>query len=279
MRSIIATIDHTPSSITAQALALSLARQAGARLHGIAAIEVSDLDRAEAFPVGSAEFALTRLKNRQQQSTERRARLADLTSAFQHSTARKEIEAECSTIEGDVRGELLRAIETCDLVVTGCDVEFHLDPMDGVTPLVEHMIARGSRPVVVTGPSVAADGPVLVAYDGSAAAAKSLQIATILGMFGTSQVHVLTILPDRNKALDVASRARRFLAPHQVECEVEASTSSAEPAKIILKRAEEIGARLLVMGAFGHRGLREIVFGSSTRRIFDSAALPLFIYH
>ena len=46
-----------------------------------------------------------------------------------------------------------------------------------------------------------------------------------------------------------------------------------------MRRAAELGARLLVMGAFGHRGFREILFGSCTRRLFKTAPLPLFIYH
>jgi nucleotide-binding universal stress UspA family protein len=36
---------------------------------------------------------------------------------------------------------------------------------------------------------------------------------------------------------------------------------------------------MLVMGAFGHRGFREILFGSCTRHLFNTAPLPLFIYH
>ena len=77
----------------------------------------------------------------------------------------------------------------------------------------------------------------------------------------------------------MATRAREFLKVHGVEADLDAQGSSGDPAGILLKRAEKVGARMLVMGAFGHRGFREILFGSCTRHLFTSAPLPLFIYH
>ncbi len=264
MRSILVTVDDTPSCVAAT-------RRTGAALRGVTAIEVSDINHVEPFPVGGAEYAYARLKHREQQAKERRSRIAELPTAFRSAVASQGIEAPCSTIEGDIRGGLLRMIETCDLVVTGRDAEFHLEPLDGVTPLVEHVIARGCRPVVVTGPTAIEDGPVLVAYDGSAPAAKALQLAALLGIFGSSSAHILTVQGEGADARQIAARARDFLALHDV--------SSDDPADILMRRAVESRARLLVMGAFGHRGFREILFGSCTRRLFDSAPLPLFIYH
>jgi len=58
-----------------------------------------------------------------------------------------------------------------------------------------------------------------------------------------------------------------------------ASVLGGDPADLLLRRAAAIDAHMLVMGAFGHRGVREILFGSCTRRLFEGAPLPLFIYH
>lgn len=279
MRSILVTVDDTPSSIAARGLAVALARHTGAAVRGVTAIEVSDLDRVEPIPIGGAEYAYARLQHREQQAKQRRARIAELPALFQQSLAEAGMEAPCSTLEADVRGGLLRMIETCDLVVTGRDAEFHLEPLEGVAPLVEHLIARGGRPVVVSGPDRIESGPVLVAYDGSAPARKALQMAALLGIFGPPGAHILSVHRDRSEALGIATRAGEFLDLHGVKADLDAVASADHPADILLKRAPEIGARLLVMGAFGHRGFREILFGSSTRRLFDAASLPLFIYH
>lgn len=284
MRSILVTVDDTPSSLAARALAATLARQAGASLRGVTGIELSDLDKVEAVPLGSVEYAYDRLKHRERQAVERRARIAGLPAAFQRSLAEQGLEAPCSMIEADVRGALLREIQTCDLVVTGRDTEFHLEPGDGVAPMVEHLIARGGRPVVVSGPAAAGTGPVMVAYDGSAPSAKALQMATLLGLFGPAGgapgvVHVLSVHRDRAEASGVAARAGVFLASHGIEATLEPRVAADDPADLLMRRAGELGARMLVMGAFGHRGFREILFGSCTRHLFNTAPLPLFIYH
>jgi nucleotide-binding universal stress UspA family protein len=279
MRSILVTVDETPSAMAARKLAVALARQCGASIRGVTALDLSDLDLVEPVPIGGVQYAHDRLQKRQRLAEARRTRIAELPDLFQRSLADEGMDAVCSTMGDDVRAGLLRMIETCDLVVTGRDVEFHLEAIDGVTPLVDHIISKGSRPVVVTGPQWVESGPVLVAYDGSAAAAKALQMAVLTGMFGATGAHILSIARESSAARAMAERAHSFLASHGVEAGFEAVETNASPADILLARASETGARLLVMGAFGHRGFREVLFGSTTRRLFENAPLPLFIYH
>ena len=279
MRSILVTVDETPSAVAARRLAVILARQCGAQVRGVTALDVSDLDRVEPVPIGGVQYAYDRLQHRKKLADERRARIAELPDEFRRSLADEGMDAACSTMEADVRDGLLRMIETCDLVVTGRDAEFHLEAVEGLTPLVHHVIAKGCRPVVVTGPQWIENGPVLVAYDGSAPAAKALQVAALLGIFGTSGVRILSIGREETAALSVAERAGSFLAQYGVDADLEAVATSESPAELLLRRASETGARLLVMGAFGHRGVREILFGSTTRHLFDNAPVPLFIYH
>lgn len=279
MHSILVTVDDTPSCAAAKRVALSLARQTGAAIRGVTGIDLSDIDRVELAPIGGVGYAYARLQHRNEQVKERRMRLAELPEAFQRSLAAEGIKAPCHTMESDIRGELLRMVETCDLVVTGRDAEFHLEPLEGMAPLVEYVVARGCRPVIVTGPDSIGNGPVLVAYDGSAPAAKALQAAALLGIFRSSGAHVVSVCRDRAEASDIAGRARAFLEPYGVDVDIDAVGSSDHPADVLSKRVAEIGPCMLVMGAFGHRGFREILFGSSTRRLFDAVPLPLFIYH
>jgi len=279
MRSILVTVDDTPSAIAARALAVALARQCGARVRGVTALDVSDLEGVEAVPMGGAQFGYERYRRRQELAKERRARVAQLPELFERSLAESGMQAACTTINADIRAGLLRIVETCDLVVTGRDTEFHLEPLEGVTPLVDHIIAKGSRPVVVCGPEWNERGPVVVAYDGSAPSAKALQIAALMGVLGTADVRIVSVSREAQAAAAAVERARSFLDAHGVVAEVEVIESTEHPADLLARRAAEMGARLLVMGAFGHRGLGDILFGSTTRRLFDRVPVPLFIYH
>jgi len=279
MRSILVTVDDTPSAVAARGMAVALARQCGAQVRGVTALDVSDLEHAEPVPIGGVQYAYDRLQHRKKLADERRARITELPDEFRRSLADEGMDAHCSLMEANVRDGLLRMIETCDLVVTGRDAEFHLEPVEGLTPLVHHVVAKGCRPVVVTGPEWVEKGPVLVAYDGSPPAAKALQLAALMSIFGPSRARILSIGREQSAAQSVAERAGSFLAMQGVETDLEAVATSESPAEILLRRASETGARLLVMGAFGHRGVREILFGSTTRHLFDNAPVPLFIYH
>lgn len=47
----------------------------------------------------------------------------------------------------------------------------------------------------------------------------------------------------------------------------------------LLRHAREQGAALLVVGGYGHRRMRELVFGGVTRTLFDEADMPVLFSH
>ena len=52
-----------------------------------------------------------------------------------------------------------------------------------------------------------------------------------------------------------------------------------DPADALLNRTSDVGADLLVMGAYGHSRLREFVFGGATRKILDQMTVPVLMSH
>ena len=51
------------------------------------------------------------------------------------------------------------------------------------------------------------------------------------------------------------------------------------PADAILETARAAEANLLVMGAYGHNRLSEVVFGGFTQQILEDASLPVLLFH
>jgi nucleotide-binding universal stress UspA family protein len=47
----------------------------------------------------------------------------------------------------------------------------------------------------------------------------------------------------------------------------------------LLSRAADLGADLLVIGAYGHSRLRELLLGGVTRSILQSMTLPVLMSH
>jgi nucleotide-binding universal stress UspA family protein len=46
-----------------------------------------------------------------------------------------------------------------------------------------------------------------------------------------------------------------------------------------LSRAADLGADLLVIGAYGHSRVRELLLGGATRSILQSMTLPVLMSH
>jgi nucleotide-binding universal stress UspA family protein len=49
--------------------------------------------------------------------------------------------------------------------------------------------------------------------------------------------------------------------------------------RMLLEKLHELGADMLVMGAYAHNPLREMVFGGVTRYVLDHADVPVLMRH
>ena len=48
---------------------------------------------------------------------------------------------------------------------------------------------------------------------------------------------------------------------------------------ILLRHAKDLGADLVVMGAYGHSRFREAILGGATRYMLEQSEIPVFMAH
>ncbi len=121
-----------------------------------------------------------------------------------------------------------------------------------------------------------------IAWDGGDEAAYAMRCAAPL-LSGCKQVHVLTVLPaaaqDRPKGFP-ATEALRYLSRHDIKAELHELVRGNSIEETLLNEVKRLGAQLLVMGAYGHSRVREMLFGGVTRYLLDEAsAPPLLLAH
>jgi len=75
--------------------------------------------------------------------------------------------------------------------------------------------------------------------------------------------------------LDLAA----YLQRHGVVAEFRVFTPKADYGAGILAIARDSGADLIVMGAWGHSRIAELVLGGATRHLFQYSDIPLFVAH
>ena len=93
------------------------------------------------------------------------------------------------------------------------------------------------------------------------------------------QVVVLTIGEDE-EAHRPGPAIAAYIARHGAKAQTRADhADDGESGRVILDVARDIDADLVVMGAFSHSRLREMVLGGATEHVIDRATLPVAMSH
>ena len=72
---------------------------------------------------------------------------------------------------------------------------------------------------------------------------------------------------------------KAMLARHNVRAVVEVAEARGEIHELLLAKASDFGADLLVMGAYGRSRLREMLTGGVTHGIMSRMTLPVLMSH
>lgn len=211
-------------------------------------------------------------------------RSAQLAASFEKAVAGAACDAEWRYLPPDIVSvsERVSSIaRACDLIVTDLLPPAQSDdPFYGVA---EDVALGAGRPVLLLPDapvSKLVGGRVLLAWDGSRECARAAFDA--LPLMKSADHVTLTCVRETADASAEASAAdlAATLAHHGAACTVDSVESKDETVgAVITRRASEVGADLIVMGAYGHSRLREFVFGGATRQLFQTTRTPLLVSH
>jgi nucleotide-binding universal stress UspA family protein len=140
----------------------------------------------------------------------------------------------------------------------------------------QDLLAGEQRPIVVTKGPLPPSRTVLVAWNGGKEASRAARTALPL-LQKAARVVVITAEEARTRDID-PQRMADFLAARGVAAEAR-RCEKGEAAHVILTQAADVGADLIVSGAFGHARLREYVLGGATRSLLNASGPALFLSH
>lgn len=133
------------------------------------------------------------------------------------------------------------------------------------------VLAAPRQPITSIGKSVA------IAWNGSAEAARAISQAM---PFLIKAEHVTILVAEEGDHIAPASELETHLAWHGVSCDIrKVVPSGGAIGAAILKACSEVSADLLVMGAYTHSRLRQLILGGVTRHVLDHASLPVLLSH
>jgi nucleotide-binding universal stress UspA family protein len=123
---------------------------------------------------------------------------------------------------------------------------------------------------------------VLLAWNGSREASRAATAALPL-LAEADKVVVLSVDGKNKKAGDGHDHdgdVAQWLSRHGVNAEIQHDSSAdSDIGSVILSRAADYNADLIVMGLYGHSRVRERVLGGVSRTLLSSMTAPLLIAH
>ncbi|WP_319413164.1 universal stress protein [uncultured Cohaesibacter sp.] len=179
--------------------------------------------------------------------------------------------------EGFTLPEIAR---TYDLIVTGHHSDDEDDEFMAAHPDV--IALQSGRPVLVVPDGYAAKGladHALVAWDGKRSAARAIGDAMHI-LEGKAKVTILTVGDAHRVDNHPGGGILSLLKRHDIEAEhLHRKGAGQSIAQVIEDTAEEIGAKLIVMGAFEHSKFAHDLFGGVTTEIIKTVGVPVFMAH
>jgi nucleotide-binding universal stress UspA family protein len=123
--------------------------------------------------------------------------------------------------------------------------------------------------------------PVLIAWNGSSEACVAMRAAVpLLKLAG--KVYLASVAEDstRDRMLFSSGDGARYLSRHGIESEVlEIEKGNAKISDTLFSEAAARDCAMVVMGAYGHSRLAEMLLGGVTRRSLTDPQLPIFMAH
>ena len=172
--------------------------------------------------------------------------------------------------------EVLRYGRLSDLTVVARP---NAEEEGGLTTTFDAALFDSGRPVLLVPatPAAGRGSGVAIAWDRSREVTRAVGAALPL-LTAAEKVVILTAREPGSEA--EPSELAGYLALHGVDARTWAFTAG--PGSLgdaLLEEAAKAEADLLVMGAYGHSRLREMVLGGVTRSILGDAAIPVLLMH
>lgn len=273
-RSILVHVDVTERGKRNLAAAISLADSYDTHVTGLYVKPPTSLPSYASVHVPPEVFEMI------EKDQEKLVESAEKTFKEAMAAAGREDRSDWHYAAGPVAETIAQVGRCSDLIVIGQEDENVDIAAYGEVP--DDVVIAAGRPVLVvpyTGITSTLGDRILVAWDHSRESARAVADALPF-LKRASSVSVVSVDPDHDEGDVPGADLARYLSEHKIKAMVNRFTDKDLAVDdVLLNQAADGGADMLVMGAYGHSRLREMVLGGVTRHILDHMTVPVLMSH
>jgi nucleotide-binding universal stress UspA family protein len=274
---IVVGLDGSPYAQTALDLAVRRAKLYKSTIIGITVVDVPIIEQISAGAQPGAMYitstALTSSLN------EAKEQAQDHIAQFRKICASEDITCEDVIFSGSMIEALLEEGKTSDIIIIGLKTFFQSPAHEDSEASLSQLLKHPTCPVLAVPKILELPQHIIIAYDGSADAARALKAYAYItpDLPAIYPVTLLCIDTDYEKKKFHLEKAALFLRTHGIEAEI--VISSGKPAQTILSTAKERSPSLIILGSPVYKGISERLFGSVAEEIIRDGTIPIFAYH
>jgi nucleotide-binding universal stress UspA family protein len=141
---------------------------------------------------------------------------------------------------------------------------------------LERVVRATTQPVLVASREFKPISRFLIAFDGGPSSMKAIEFLAAKSQYQDLACHVLMVGSDNTENRRQLEGAQATLTNGGFT--VSGDIQEGEPETVITQAVEQVGFELVIMGAYGHSRIRNLIIGSTTTQMMRSCKVPLLLF-
>jgi nucleotide-binding universal stress UspA family protein len=187
------------------------------------------------------------------------------------------VTASWNEVDGQAMKRIMSRARHSDLVVVGRARKQNLLPSD----FLEQLVVGCGRPILIapSAPRQTLTGTIMICWRDTAEAARAVGTAMPL-LANAKRVVVASVAEKGEESSESLAHVERHLAWNGISAEIRViKAEGGSPPELLAAAAEGCDADLVVLGAYGHSQLREMLFGGCTQSFLRQSDRPVLMMH
>lgn len=281
IKRILIALDPDEDTPIATQYAISLAERNDASVTGLAVVDTSNI-----YPTGiiGDPDQTHHARNLWEELTDESRNIAGkLLEKFESTVEKSGVRYTSITQEGASYDRIIEGMKYHDLLIVGRDSHFFYNEPKQETKTLAQVVKNGVSPTLIVTHHFEEVNKVLIAFDGSRPASRSLKSFAHLSPFGKDiEIELLHIHKGGDDDFDYTSDtildyANDYLLEHDFKNVSQKFMDADKISEAILERRKEISADLIVLGAHAVSAIKRLTFGSTTHELITKTDSPLFM--
>jgi len=227
--------------------------------------------------LGAQEHLLEEITELEQQQSKLKLKQGKLVlqAATEH-IEKKGIFPSSTQRHGDLIEAVIDLEQNIRVLVLGLRGQVHSDQENQIGAKLEAVIRSLHRPILIVNGSFKAPEHIMVAYDGSEAADKAVDMVATSPLYKGLTCHLVCVNNNEETAVKLLEKAKaKLLSAENIE--VIATKLKGKANLELCAYQESNNIDLTVMGAFSHTRLHDMLLGSFTHKMLINTKKPLLL--